>query len=125
MKISKALREAGGAATEYRIVRQDLQLLRQVLELTQNLQPSNANAGHINALRGMALTCLVPLKEFAEKLESRYSSALSLRSTKGALSRSGGKVQWAVIATEEVSKLRAIIAAKIVTRSMLLGLCNR
>ena len=74
---------------------------------------------------GMVLTCLIPLREFAEKLDNRYSSALSVGSAKNALSRSGKKAQWAVSVAGEVLKFRAIIAAKVVTISILLGVCNR
>ena len=90
IKIGKAIRETGGATTEYRLVSQDLQLLRQVLEITQALQLHGANAGHVNAIRRMGLTCL---REFAEKLDNRYSSALSVGSAKNAFSRCGKKAQ--------------------------------
>ena len=59
IKMGKAIRETGGATTEYRLASQDIQLLRQVLEITQALQPCSANAGHVNAIQGMVLTCLV------------------------------------------------------------------
>lgn len=65
------------------------------------------------------------LGEFAEKLDNRYSSALSVGSAKNAFSRSGKKAQWAISAAEEVSKFRAIIAAKVVTISIQLGVCSR
>lgn len=34
IKIGKAIRETGGATTEYRLASQDIQLLRQVLGIT-------------------------------------------------------------------------------------------
>jgi hypothetical protein len=125
VKIGRALRETGGATSEYRLVQQDLQLLRQALEFVQALQPKSVDAGHVNALRGMVLTCLNPLREFAEKLDKQYLWALSVGSTKNMVIHSGRKAQWAVSAAEEVTKFRAVITAKIVSISMLLNPCNR
>lgn len=124
IKIGKAIRETGGATTEYRLASQDIQFLRHVLE-------SHKLCSHVAQMLAMSMryrgwySRALSLREFAEKLDNRYSSALSVGSAKNAFSRSGKKAQWAISAAEEVSKFRAIIAAKVVTISIQLGVCNR
>jgi len=125
LKIGKSLRETNGATTEYRLIIQDLGLLKQILEFLQALQPAGANVNHVNAIRGMALTCLIPLREFANKIDERYTPALGINSSQRAFRRGSKKAQWALFSSEEVSKFRSIIAAKVVSIIMLLGICNR
>ena len=68
VKIGKPLRESGGATTDCRLVIQDLLTLQQILEVLQSLRPAESSLSHVNAIRGMALTCLVPLNDFASKI---------------------------------------------------------
>lgn len=124
VKICKALREAGGASAECRMVIQDLQNLQQVLELLQDLRPAGASPSHVNAIRGVAITCLIPLKEFAEKIERSYGPIASASSSNRFLHRSGKKAQWSVFATEEVAKFRSVIAAKVASIGLLLSIFN-
>ena len=104
---------------------QDLQTLQQLLGLLDALRPANGNLSHVNAIRGMALACLTPLREFADKLDRRYELALGLGFSKVMLHRGVKKAQWAVFAAEEVAKFRVVIAAKIVSISLLLDIFNR
>lgn len=124
VRISKALRDSGGAAAEYRDILQDLQTLQQLLGLLERLRPANGSVSHINAIRGMALACRIPLLEFAEKIES-YGAALGVDSSKGMSIRGVKKVQWAFIVDEVVAKFRGIIAAKVYNITLLLGAFNR
>ena len=123
VKISKALREATGAPAEYRLLIQDLHNLQQILELLQALRPAGGSISHTNAIRGVAITCIIPLRDFAEKLDRNYgllanSSAASDR----LLQRGGKKAQWAVFATKEVAKFRSNIAAKVASIGLLLNI---
>ena len=125
VKIGKPLRESGGATTDCRLVIQDLLTLQQILEVLQSLRPAESSLSHVNAIRGMALTCLVPLNDFASKIERSYNPILGPGSSKNPFNRTAKKIQWALFADEEVSKFRAIIAAKIVSISLLLGIYHR
>ena len=124
VRISKALRDSGGVAAEYRDILQDLQTLQQLLGLLETLNPADGRVSHINAVRGMALACRIPLLQFAEKSES-YESALGVGSSKGMFIRGVKKVQWAVLVEEEVAKYRGIMAAKVYNITLLLGAFNR
>ena len=125
IRISKALRESGGATTECRLLIQDLQSLEQILELLQALRSLEGSLSHVNAIRGMALTCIVPLKEFASKIDKSYNHDMGIGQSRYAFVRGAKKVQWAVFATEEVAKFRAVIIAKVASISLLLGIFNR
>ena len=124
IKIIKALRETGGASAECRMVLQDLQNLQQVLQLLQDLRPADGNLSHVNAIRGLAITCLIPLKEFAEKIDRSYGSMASVSSSDHVFRRSSKKVQWTIFAVEEVAKFRSVVAAKVASIGLLLGIFN-
>lgn len=72
------------------------------------------NANHVNATRGVALTCRIPLQEFSIKLQ-KYKTSLwpfNVRQ-RGPLKAVGRKSQWAIFMSEEVAGLRAAISAKV------------
>lgn len=125
----------GGSVTTYQGAIQELQTLRSVLEHLDQLRPSNeTDLAHVNAIRGMALSCRVPLQEFLNKISTTYASALSaapplpamppLRRRSTGFSRSVKKVQWGLSVEEDLTKLRAVVTAKIVNISLLLGSLN-
>ena len=126
VKISKALREASGAPAECRAVIQELQNLRQILELLQDLRPAGGSISHVNAIRGVALTCIIPLRDFSEKIDRHYSLIASPASSSSDqfLRRGGKKARWAVFASEEVAKFRSVIAAKVASVTLLLNIMN-
>jgi len=107
-KISKALKETGGASSEYQQVVIELKGLKNALRHLEALEPSEDNVNHVNAIRGMALACQLPLREFLANFE-RYESSMgpfaATRSFRGA----GRKAKWALAVTGEVEKLRALI----------------
>ena len=124
VKISKALRETGGASTECSSVIQDLQILRQILDFLQHIRPAGGDLSRVNAIRNLAITCLIPLKEFSERIERSYGSLSGSRQSRQFWSHNSKKVQWSLLATEEISKFRALIAAKILSLGLLLGAFN-
>jgi hypothetical protein len=122
VKISKALRDASDAPTEFTYLLQDLQHLIVVLEQLQSLPPSSAhNVNHFNAIRGMALCVQVPLQNFVTKME-KHKAAMEMKASGSRLRGARYKVKWAVGIQEEVSKLRAAVTMKIATISVLLAM---
>ncbi len=124
VKISKARRETGGASTECSLVVQDLRTLQHILELLQQVRPALGNESLVNAIRGVAITCLVPLKEFSEKLERRYGPIAGSQLPRNFLRQTSKKVHWGVFTADEVAKFRAVIAAKVSRLELLLGFFN-
>lgn len=120
-KVSKALKETGGATTEYQLVVVELKGLKNILRHLETLKPTEDNVTHINAIRGMALACQLPLRDFMAKLE-KYESTLGPFADKRSLRVMVRKSKWAVVFAEEVERLRAMVAAKNISLNLLLAM---
>jgi hypothetical protein len=122
--VRKALKDSGGAVDEFQQVLTDLQQLEIVLgQLDRGGEDSHADVGHTNAVKGMALTCQVPLRAFLEKVQKyNIMKDQEKKGIKLHLKSGVRKVEWAVKMQEEVTRFRAVILSKIVTLSLLLAL---
>ena len=118
-RVVTALKDTGGASSEYQILIQELQHLQLLLEQLKDLKPSASSLNHVNAVRGLALTFKLPLSEFLQKIE-RYKSSLGVVSSRRQWVGAPRKAQWTLFMPEEISKMRAMITMKIVTVSLLL-----
>lgn len=56
-RVTKALKETGGASTDYQLVVIELKGLKSMLRHLEALEPNEDNVIHINAIRGIALAC--------------------------------------------------------------------
>ena len=119
-KITKALKETGGASSEYQAAVIELKGLKHALQHLQALEPTEDNLSHVNAIRGMALACQLPLRDFLTKLE-RFESSLGPWADRTKYRGAGRKARWAVEFAAEVEKLRAIVAAKQISINLLLA----
>lgn len=112
--ICKALKDTGGANDEFKHVRLDLEHLEILLEqLNRGDWNHGADAGHLNAVRSLALTCKVPLHKFLVKIEKfkklNNHEVCGIRDRVGSAAK---KVCWAVGMREEVERFRVVIMAK-------------
>ncbi|KAL9116952.1 MAG: hypothetical protein Q9187_006515 [Circinaria calcarea] len=122
VKISKALKDTNGAATEIKDLLQELQQLELLLEQLKDLPPeSSPSLSHLNAVRGMALSVQIPLRDFLGKME-KYRLAATSQSRSNLLRGVGRKVQWIVTMQEDITQLRAVVTMKIVSVSVLLAM---
>lgn len=119
-KISRALKETGGASSDYQGAVVELKSLKHVLQHLVALEPTEDNVSHVNAVRGMALACQLPLREFMTKLE-RYESSLGPWVERTSFRGAGRKARWASGFDGEVQKLRALVAAKQISINLLLS----
>jgi hypothetical protein len=122
--IRRALRNTGGAKDEFKHVYVDLQHLEILLDhLNRGIWDQGGDAGHLNAVKGMAFACKIPLQEFLAKME-KYKSLRSheMRGFRGTVGVGKRKIQWEISMKEEVEKFRALIVAKVVAINMLLQL---
>lgn len=120
-RVSKALKRTGCASTEYQHAIIELKGLKNVLRRLESLQPTQDNENHINAIRGMALACQLPLRDFLTKLEKCEASLgpfSNLKWYRGVPQKS----RWAITLAEEVEKLRTLVAAKTVSITLLLAM---
>ena len=99
----------------------ELKGLKYVLQHLEALEPTEDNAGHVNAIRGMALACRIPLLEFLGKLE-KYESSLGPWRARHTFQEIHRKTQWAILFRKEVDKLRALVVAKQINTKLLLAM---
>jgi hypothetical protein len=124
-KVSNALKDAGGAEDDFRILFQELSQLQIVLEQLRDLPPSSTSSqNHFNAVKGMALAVQIPLQGFLEKIDKFKVAFDNPRGHFIELRKAGRKAQWVVAMQDEVNKVRGILTIKIVTISVLLALPN-
>ncbi|CAG8954558.1 hypothetical protein HYFRA_00004475 [Hymenoscyphus fraxineus] len=100
-RISKALRNtAFVASSEFQHVMLELGALQKILSQLAALTPNEHNIHHVNAIRGMALACQVPLQEFLVKIE-HYENPLGLWA-RTSLNVAAKKAKWAVFVAEDM-----------------------
>ena len=113
------MKAASGASTQYQLAVLELSGLDRILCELQRFEPSEGDAEHINAIRGMALACHLPLRDFLIKLE-KYEASLSPFSARGALRTAPRKTQFVVWMDGEVEKLRTYVTGKNLSIALLL-----
>ena len=105
---------------EYQAAVVELKGLKHALQHLQALEPTEDNLSHVNAIRGMALTCQLPLRDFMTKLE-KYESSLGPWVDRTGYRSAARKARWAVGFGAEVEKLRALVTAKQISINLLLA----
>ena len=120
-KISKALKETGGASSEYQDAVIELKGFEHVLQHLQALEPTEDNISHVNAIRSMALACRLPLQDFMTKLE-KYESSLGPWAERKSFRAGSRKAHWAISFGQEIEKLRALVVAKQISINLLLAM---
>ncbi len=125
--VAKALREAGGASSDYQLLIEDLNSFKEILEILRDLRPTPANQSHVTAIRGVALTCQEPLQEFLQRIEDTYGKSLARAATRHRMDpRSfGRKAQWGLLMPQEVARMRMIVMGKIMSIGLRIGLLNK
>ena len=119
----KALKDSGGSKDDFLLLLQDLEQLQIVLEQLKNgLWGAGGDVGHVNAVRAMALTVQTPLRDFLSKIEKYRCMASVAGGVKSHFASKARKIQWAVAMREDVTRLRAVIATKLLNMSLLLAL---
>lgn len=121
-KISKALKDTGGASSEYQDAILELNSLGNVLQHLAALEPTETTITHVNAIRRMALACQIPLKEFLDRIE-KFEKPLG-PFTNARFKAVPAKARWAVLTSDELRKLRAVVAGKLASINALLSLSH-
>ena len=119
--IRKALQESGGAKDEIQAVLIDVAQLKSLLtHLSDDAWGHGVDVTHVNAVRGLALTSQVPLREFLAKIRKYRDVGLGGMHGLKRTVNEVRKVQWAVGMKEEISNFRTVIVYKVVTINTLL-----
>ena len=112
-----ALKESGGAATEFRSLNKDLTGLKEILEVLQNANVQNANGrsdgGNVDLLNQIAAHAQTSTDYVREALVSfnKFQGSLNRRSRwHEAVPR---KLQWGFFQREKIGKLQSKISMRL------------
>ena len=121
-RVAKALKESGGAASEYQDVVQELECLQTLLTHLGTVRFQDV-ASKKPAVRLTILisACQRPLEGFLERI-ARFYDSLDATSQRGLFHKAPRKAQWGAFMGEEIPKLRAIVAAKVMQIQLVLQL---
>ena len=100
---------------------QDLQQLHVVLiQIHEGDWGMGGDVSHVNAVRGLALTCQEPLQRLLQRLEiAKDKMAQGKDGVKGLLLSSVKRGEWALFLKEDVDHFRQVIMAKLIVINFL------
>lgn len=122
--ICKALRESGGAEDEFKLLLIELHSLELLLQgLLDGFWDYGVDAGHLNAVKELALVCKVNLKDFLRKIDNFKKLCCSgVSGVKAKVKVGAAKLRWAFQMKNEVERFRTKIMANLVSINGLLQL---
>lgn len=128
-RASKALKDVGGAAEDYRQVVVELDLLHEVISelLPRYLVPASTQtvpdpvATCATQQADLILQTLQEFSKFVSKFDAKLGAQAKSRWFRGA----GRKAQWAIIQAQDVEKLRVKIGTQLSTLIALLQLLDK
>lgn len=123
-KVRQALKDVGGAEDDIQLVTNDLQHLELILiQLKNGDWGAGGDISHVNAIRGIAPSCVSALEDFLRKVEDfQRSASCEPGSSTKTLTRGFKKVQWAISMKEEVNQLRVFLLSNLMTLNLLLAM---
>ena len=122
-KIRKALKDTDGADDDIRAVSQDLEQLELVLNhLVEGHWGQECDVGCVNAVRGVAISCQVPLERYLKRLETFAADMKRSGDLHYVLSRNATKAQWALFIKDETVNFRSTLTSRIVLLSLLIAI---
>jgi paraquat-inducible protein B len=102
----KALKDAGGATSQYEDAASFLTSLKSTLDLLKQHLDKLPNESHVTAIKNHLREIDAPWADFKSTLE-KYEKSLSAESTKSKTKQAPRKIQWAAKGVDEaVRKLR-------------------
>lgn len=119
-KVSKALKDSDGAASEYQDVVQELESLQAILTHLGGLDiEEGAEKPPAVRLNILVSACQRPLKDFLDHI-ARFKASLNASTHRSFLQTIPRKAQWGTFMAGEIPKLRALVAAKILQFQLVL-----
>ena len=122
-KISKALKDSGGASAEYQQIVQQLESLKLTLQQLSSVKATTQNNAFINAIRTQAQIVETSLQQSLDSI-TKYNKSLGGQAPKGARHGSARKIEWAVLRQPRAEKLQSTIEAQVSTLNLLLNSYN-
>jgi len=119
-RVSSALKDAGGASTQYQHTIQELESLELVLQELQHLKPENAHFTQVKAICGQSLASQRALRNLLDDFH-KFEKSMGVGAPKGWHRGAHRKAQWALFASNELSKFQSSIGMQLHTIQFLLN----
>jgi hypothetical protein len=118
-RIISALREEGGAKTQYREAVRSLDSLQHSLYEIQELELSVGHLHHTDHLRTQTQTLIDLIAAFIKKI-AKYDRSLGTASVRGRLIGGFRKAHWALRATRDLEDFRKLLTLQLETIKLIL-----
>jgi hypothetical protein len=122
--IGVALRDHGGASSDYQKTLQHLTVVHTILQQLETFKSSTGDLPQINAIRGQSQLIEHDVAHFLKRLE-KYSDTLRGRGRKGFQHDTLSKIKWSQHMAEQVRALRRHVDTQLSSIHLLLGLHQR
>ena len=120
VKVRKALKDSGGALSEFQDVVQELGSLQSILTHLGTIHfKERAGTSPALNLTQLIATCQRPLSDFLDHI-ARFQSSLNASTSRNFIHTSPRKAQWGLFMGAEIVKLRSVVAAKILQLQLVL-----
>ena len=119
VKIAGALKETGGAKSDYQESIEFLLGLETTLQNLQSIAPILVNQSQENAVQLEVQKIVKPLSIFLAKVQ-KFDGALGSESKRSPWRTAPRKVQWAIFVSKEAKKLRDRISVPMFSLNILL-----
>ena len=122
-KIRKALKDTDGAKDDIDSVLLELEQLELILnQLIDGNWGSGSDVGYVNAVRGMAVFCQIPLERYLKQLENFRLASVRSENFRYRLRGVAIKSQCALSMKDETSAFRSVVTSRIVLSSLLMSI---
>jgi hypothetical protein len=120
-KVLPALKETGGASSEYQHVTNFLGVLTVTLQHLKTLQAAPLDPDLAKNLEQHCAVIQGPLTSFRERIRTRFERDLGLDSTRLKILTTGRKLQWALSTSKDVKVLEREIGGQLGAISIVLS----
>jgi hypothetical protein len=120
-QIGSALKDSGGASSEFQDTISFLQTLSRTLNHLNALQETALDPDIAENLKNQCSHIRVPLTEFLYDVSRRYEQSLGVSSTRNKIFAAPRKTQWALWTSKKIKKLQDRIAIPMAAVGMILG----
>jgi hypothetical protein len=121
--IAVALKDTGGAATEYQNTLHELQRGAAILLEAQNVKDDGHNTGQVLAIRSLAGSASKTLEDGLKSI-TRFDGKLGVGALRGARHGMVSKIRWTTSMGKELKKLRQSLDVQVQSLTLLIQLHN-
>jgi hypothetical protein len=120
-KVTTALKDTGGASSDYQDTTSFLDILSSTLQHLKTLQTAPLDPELAKNLEQLCEQVGEPISTFCEYIRSSFERDLGADSTRPRFLATGYKIQWALSTSKKAKALRERIGGTVIAISVLLG----